>query len=231
MGDGSEAQTQRRWAPTAPSVAPERGHAAHHDEVAQPVITEMARRGTQLRGLLCCGLAMTSKGIRVVGIQRAFRRSGDPRQSSSASATPLAPILYAAATAPWRRSRPRVESGRCRHIRRAATRAPRIPDKITGIETDRARRRPRHPRRHVEKSETTTDVAAGCCGFEPTYVVNSGQPSHDVSPAAATLDGPCPGLPGVDLIHFDREHHRSDTLRRGCRPGRRPRLRTPQGAS
>ena len=45
-----------------------------HD-IAQPVIDEMARRGTPFVGLLYCGLAMTSKGIRVVEFNVLF---GDP---------------------------------------------------------------------------------------------------------------------------------------------------------
>ena len=35
-------------------------------EVAQPVVDEMARRGTSFIGLLYCGLALTSRGLRVV---------------------------------------------------------------------------------------------------------------------------------------------------------------------
>ncbi len=43
--------------------------------VAQPVVDEMARRGTPFSGLLYCGLALTSKGLRVVEFNVRF---GDP---------------------------------------------------------------------------------------------------------------------------------------------------------
>ena len=44
-------------------------------EVAQPVVDEMARRGTAFSGLLYCGLALTSRGLRVVEFNVRF---GDP---------------------------------------------------------------------------------------------------------------------------------------------------------
>ncbi|RAE74369.1 phosphoribosylamine--glycine ligase, partial [Burkholderia multivorans] len=47
--------------------------------VAQPVVDEMARRGTPFTGLLYCGLALTSKGLRVVEFNVRF---GDPETQS-----------------------------------------------------------------------------------------------------------------------------------------------------
>ncbi|MBD3689523.1 phosphoribosylamine--glycine ligase [Nanchangia anserum] len=44
-------------------------------EVAEPVVAEMARRGTPFTGLLYCGLALTSRGVRVVEFNVRF---GDP---------------------------------------------------------------------------------------------------------------------------------------------------------
>ena len=41
----------------------------------QPTVDEMARRGTPFRGLLYAGLALTSRGIRVVEFNARF---GDP---------------------------------------------------------------------------------------------------------------------------------------------------------
>ena len=63
-----------------------------------------------------------------------------------------------------------------------------------------------------EITDDPTDVAAGCCGFEPTYaLVNSGGRVLDVVARAATLDeARALAYRGVDLIHFDGEHHRSD---------------------
>jgi len=68
------------------------------DRVAQPVVREMARRGTPFAGVLYCGLALTSRGVRVVEFNVRF---GDPETQSVLArlATPLAGVLHAAATA------------------------------------------------------------------------------------------------------------------------------------
>ncbi|UVI36792.1 phosphoribosylamine--glycine ligase [Brevibacterium spongiae] len=66
------------------------------DTVAQPVVDEMARRGTPFTGLLYCGLAMTSKGLRVVEFNVRF---GDPETQSVLARlqSPLGQTLLAAA--------------------------------------------------------------------------------------------------------------------------------------
>lgn len=65
--------------------------------VAQPVIDEMHRRGTPFSGLLYAGLALTSKGVRVIEFNARF---GDPETQVVLARlkTPLAGVLYAAAT-------------------------------------------------------------------------------------------------------------------------------------
>jgi phosphoribosylamine--glycine ligase len=67
------------------------------NRVAQPVIDEMARRGTPFSGLLYCGLALTSRGVRVVEFNVRF---GDPETQVVLARlrTPLASLLHAAAT-------------------------------------------------------------------------------------------------------------------------------------
>ena len=64
--------------------------------VAQPVVDEMARRGTPFIGVLYCGLALTSRGLRVVEFNVRF---GDPETQSVLArlVSPLAPVLFAAA--------------------------------------------------------------------------------------------------------------------------------------
>ncbi len=64
--------------------------------VAQPTIDEMARRGTPFVGVLYCGLALTSKGLRVVEFNARF---GDPETQAVLAQlrTPLAGVLLAAA--------------------------------------------------------------------------------------------------------------------------------------
>jgi phosphoribosylamine---glycine ligase len=66
--------------------------------VIQPAIDEMARRGTPYRGLLYAGLALTSKGVKVVEFNARF---GDPETQVVLDrlATPLAGLLHASAVA------------------------------------------------------------------------------------------------------------------------------------
>jgi phosphoribosylamine---glycine ligase len=66
-------------------------------DVLQPTVDEMRRRGTPFAGLLYAGLALTSKGTRVVEFNARF---GDPETQVVLALlkTPLASLLYAAAT-------------------------------------------------------------------------------------------------------------------------------------
>ncbi len=67
------------------------------DRVARPVVLEMARRGTPFSGLLYCGLALTSRGLRVVEFNVRF---GDPEAQVVLARlrTSLGTLLHAAAT-------------------------------------------------------------------------------------------------------------------------------------
>ncbi|MCI9888073.1 phosphoribosylamine--glycine ligase [Micrococcales bacterium 31B] len=64
--------------------------------VAEPTIAEMAKRGTPFVGVLYCGLALTSQGMRVVEFNARF---GDPETQVVLARleTPLAGVLQAAA--------------------------------------------------------------------------------------------------------------------------------------
>ncbi len=63
--------------------------------IAQPTITEMKRRGIPFQGVLYVGLALTSKGIRVIEFNARF---GDPEVQSVLARleTPLSGVLLAA---------------------------------------------------------------------------------------------------------------------------------------
>jgi len=65
--------------------------------VIQPAVDALARRGTPYRGLLYAGLALTGAGPKVVEFNARF---GDPETQAVLDrlATPLAPLLHAAAT-------------------------------------------------------------------------------------------------------------------------------------
>src|SRR5690606_26693715 len=64
--------------------------------VARPTVEEMARRGTPFSGVLYCGLALTSRGVRVVEFNARF---GDPETQSVLARllTPLSGVMLAAA--------------------------------------------------------------------------------------------------------------------------------------
>ncbi|WP_106817769.1 phosphoribosylamine--glycine ligase [Janibacter massiliensis] len=67
------------------------------DRIAQPVVDEMARRGTPFTGVLYVGLALTARGPRVIEFNARF---GDPETQVVLARleTPLAGVLHAAAT-------------------------------------------------------------------------------------------------------------------------------------
>lgn len=77
--------------------APEGLVAEVFNTVLQPTVDEMARRGTPFSGLLYAGLALTSKGMRVVEFNARF---GDPETQPLLALleSPLSPLLYGAAT-------------------------------------------------------------------------------------------------------------------------------------
>ena len=66
------------------------------DRVVLPAISELARRGAPYRGLLYAGLALTSKGVKVIEFNARF---GDPETQVVLDrlATPLAGLLHASA--------------------------------------------------------------------------------------------------------------------------------------
>ena len=68
------------------------------DQVLNPTIKEMSARGTPFVGLLYAGLALTSRGTKVIEFNARF---GDPETQVLAPRlkTPLAQLLFAAATA------------------------------------------------------------------------------------------------------------------------------------
>ena len=67
------------------------------EKVARPTLDEMARRGTPFVGVLYCGLAVTSRGVRTIEFNARF---GDPETQVVLErlATPLGTLLHDAAT-------------------------------------------------------------------------------------------------------------------------------------
>ena len=75
------------------------------DRVARPTVDEMRRRGTPFAGLLYVGLALTSRGLRVVEFNARF---GDPETQVVLArlASPLGDLLVAASTGRLDRAEP-----------------------------------------------------------------------------------------------------------------------------
>jgi phosphoribosylamine--glycine ligase len=107
--------------------------------VLQPTVDEMARRGEPFSGLLYAGLALTSRGVRVVEFNARF---GDPETQVVLPLleTPLAGLLYAAATGTLAEQPPlRWRDGAAVTVVVAASgypERPRLGDPITGADAE-----------------------------------------------------------------------------------------------
>jgi phosphoribosylamine---glycine ligase len=106
------------------------------DRVVQPTINEMRHRGTPYAGVLYVGLALTSRGPRVVEFNARF---GDPETQAVLARlrTPLGSLLYAAATGGLRDFPTlRWDSGSAVTVVIASSgypAAPRLGDPIVGV--------------------------------------------------------------------------------------------------
>jgi phosphoribosylamine--glycine ligase len=107
------------------------------EKVLQPTVDEMRRRGTPFSGLLYAGLALTSRGVRVIEFNCRF---GDPETQALLPLlkTPLGGVLYAAATGKLADAEPLAwKNGSAVAVVVAAKKYPAKPrsgDPITGID-------------------------------------------------------------------------------------------------
>ncbi|WP_028464188.1 phosphoribosylamine--glycine ligase [Nesterenkonia alba] len=107
------------------------------EKVARPTVTEMARRGTPFVGVLYCGLAVTSRGVRVVEFNVRF---GDPETQAVLERleTGLGGLMLQAATGELDEQTPlQWREGYAVDVVLAAENYPETPrkgDLITGIE-------------------------------------------------------------------------------------------------
>jgi phosphoribosylamine--glycine ligase len=98
LGDNDEGpNTGGMGAYTPLSWAPDKLVEEITEKVLQPTVDEMRHRGTPFTGLLYAGLALTSRGVRVIEFNCRF---GDPETQALLPLlkTPLGGLLYAAAT-------------------------------------------------------------------------------------------------------------------------------------
>ncbi|GIG23901.1 phosphoribosylamine--glycine ligase [Cellulomonas denverensis] len=174
------------------------------NHVAQPTVDEMARRGTPFVGVLYCGLALTSKGTRVVEFNARF---GDPETQVVLArlATPPAAVLSAAATGsldtlPALQWRPEA-AVTVVVASEGYPAAPRTGDPITGLaEADAL------PGVHVLHAGTRAqDGAVLSAGGRVLSVVGVGD---DLAAARSAA------YAGVERIGLAGSHHRSDIAAR-----------------
>ncbi|HLV54018.1 MAG TPA: phosphoribosylamine--glycine ligase [Actinotalea caeni] len=171
------------------------------ERVALPAVRELARRGTPFVGLLYCGLALTSRGLRVVEFNARF---GDPETQVVLARlrSSLATVLHAAATGALASLPPLRWSDEAAVTvvvsAHGYPEAPRKGDPITGVEAAEAL-----DGVHVLHAGTATDDAGRLvtAGGRVLSVVGTGA---DVAAARAAA------YAGVAEIAIDGAHHRTD---------------------
>ena len=175
-------------------------------EIEVPTVAEMARRGTPFAGVLYCGLALTSHGVRVVEFNARF---GDPETQVVLArlATPLAGVLLAAATGTLADLPPlQWTDDAAVTVVVAAHGYPgtvRGGDPITGI--DEAQQ---VPGVHVLHAGTALrDGVLVSSGGRVLSVVGTGA---DLTAARATA------YAGVERVTLPGSHHRADIARRAA---------------
>jgi phosphoribosylamine--glycine ligase len=168
--------------------------------VLQPMVDEMSRRGIPFQGLLFAGLAVTSRGVRVIEFNARF---GDPetqvvlaRLNSS-----LSELLIAAATGKLS-SLPELDwkSDSAVTVVMAAEGYPDSPKTgatISGIA-------------EVEKLGLTVFHAGTKSNESGEILVNGGRVLSVTATGSDLSDARHQIYSGIERIEFDGEHHRSD---------------------
>ena len=170
------------------------------ERVLEPMVAEMARRGTPFVGLLYAGLAMTSRGVRVIEFNARF---GDPETQVVLArlVTPLGRVLLAAATGTLDDLPPlQWRPGAAVTVVVAAKGYPDAPetgDVITGIDEAAAL--------------TGVDVLHAGTRISDDGIVSSGGRVLSVTAIGDTLaQARERAYAGVDLITLEGSHHRRD---------------------
>jgi phosphoribosylamine---glycine ligase len=166
--------------------------------VVRPTIEEMAKRGTPFAGLLYVGLALTSRGTRVVEFNVRF---GDPETQAVLALleTPLAGLLHAVATGTLADQPPlRWRNGSAVTVVVAASgypQAPRTGDAIDGL----------------DDIHDASVLHAGTAYDEAGRLVTSGGRVLSVTALGADLgDARESAYRAVQAVRIDGAHYRTD---------------------
>jgi phosphoribosylamine--glycine ligase len=178
--------------------------------VVQPTIDEMHRRGTPFAGLLYAGLALTSRGLRVVEFNARF---GDPETQVVLArlVTPLGGVLKAAATGHLEEFPDLLWTPDAAVTVVVAAEnypdTPRTGDPIEGLDEANA-----VPNAYVLHAGTRTDADGGAvsAGGRVLSVVGTGADLASARSAAYAA---------IDRISLAGAHHRSDIAARAASGG------------
>ena len=171
------------------------------DTVAAPTLAEMSRRGTPFVGVLYCGLAVTSRGVRVIEFNARF---GDPETQAVLErlATPLGQLLLDCSTGSLGAQRElEWAQGYAADVVMAAQNypdSPRSGDVITGISA-------------AESLEGVSVLHAGTAADEQGQVTTAGGRVLAVVGTGVSLEEAVQrAYAGVAEINWDGEQHRTD---------------------
>jgi phosphoribosylamine--glycine ligase len=170
--------------------------------VLQPTVDEMRRRGTPFAGLLYAGLAITSRGVRVIEFNARF---GDPETQVVLARleTPLAGVLMAAATGHLADLEPLRWSDEAAVTVVVASHnypgTPRTGDPITGLDEVAAQDAPHAYVLHAGTRREGDSVLSA--GGRVLSVTATGKDLAEARDRAYTA---------VGRIRLDGSHHRTD---------------------
>jgi phosphoribosylamine---glycine ligase len=168
--------------------------------VLEPTVREMANRGAPFQGLLYAGLALTSRGLRVIEFNARF---GDPETQALLQrlSSPLGVLLQAAAVGRLDDvDRPRWRSGAAVTVVMAAAGypdAPRSGDPISGVEA-------------ADALEGVDVIHAGTATDGDALVTAGGRVLSVTAVGQDVAEARRRAYEGVRLIHFDGAQHRTD---------------------
>ena len=171
--------------------------------VLQPTVDEMARRGTPFAGLLYAGLALTSRGLRVVEFNARF---GDPETQPLMALldSPLAQLLKTAADGTLDQvDPPRWKKGAAVAVVMASAGYPESSSKgdlIVGTET-------------LEREPDVDVIHAGTAAPDGRLVTAGGRVLAVTAVGADVADARAKAYEGVNSISFDGAQWRTDIAR------------------
>ncbi|MEU0840171.1 phosphoribosylamine--glycine ligase [Streptomyces sp. NPDC005962] len=181
--------------------------------VCQPTVDELRRRGTPFSGLLYAGLAITSRGVRVIEFNARF---GDPETQVVLARlkTPLAGLLKAAATGALAAEPPlRWSEGSAVTVVIASHNYPDTPrtgDPITGLDKVAAEDA---PKAYVLHAGTKRDGASGDVVSAGGRVLSVTASGSDLGKARERV------YRAVSRIGLDGSHHRTDIAAKAASEG------------